>query len=486
MTPTIEILRADQTAMMQVRAALVRKSFIDYCRIIFPDFYREERRFLTDMCNQIQAFIEDDNKHFLVVNAPPRHGKSLTAQNLTAWLFGRNPASRVMTASYNERLASIFSRNVRNTIQTQKVGKRIVFSDIFPRTKVKFGEAAAQMWTIDGQAQTSYLATSPHGTATGFGCDYLVCDDLIRNADEAYNERLLDDIWSWFVNTMLSRLEGRRKCIIIMTRWSTRDIAGRIMEAYPDQTEVITYQAKNSKTGKMLCPEILDSDSYELIKREMNVDIVEANYNQKPIDIAGRLYSEFKTYDKSPVGNVVNFTDTADTGTDFLCSISGISHENEFYITDLVFTDESMEITEPAVASLLHDGHTYESFIESNNGGRGFARNVENILRNKYNSNLTVIHSKPQTKNKESRILSSSAWVQNHIYMPMNWKNRYPEFYKQVMSYQRKGRNAHDDAVDVLASIYEYMTDEVKPEVIDKSSLLNGQRRPLRGSSYWS
>ena len=446
----------DEMIKLGAKLELARRHLYDFCKMMYPSFYKDERKYLKEFCEAVENFIRNEDKRFLIINAPPRHGKSLTAQCLTEWLFGLNPSNRVMTASYNETLAMTFSKNVRNTIQTEKVGERVVFSDMFPKTKVKYGDASAKMWTIEEQAQTSYLATSPNATATGFGCDYLICDDLIKSAEEAYNETALDNTYQWFVNTMLSRLEGQKKCIIIMTRWSSRDLAGRIMDAFPDECEIIKYQVQD-KDGKMLCEDILSEKDMNLIKREMNVDIFEANYNQTPIDVKGRLYQEFKEWEKLPSGKIINFTDTADTGSDFLCSINGVVSEKEFYISDLVFTDESMEITEPKVAELLFSGAVNVSRIESNNGGRGFARNVQRLMNERYGSNRTQIESVPQTHNKESRILASSAWVQNHVYMPPNWRTRFPEFYKQVMSYQRKGKNAHDDALDVLASIYEFV-----------------------------
>ena len=446
----------DEMIKLGAKMELARRHLYDFCQVLFPTFYKDERSYLKEFCESVENFINDKDKRFLIINMPPRHGKSLTDQCLTAWLLGRDPTCRVMTASYNEDVASVFSKNVRNTIQTEKIGERVVFFDMFPKTKVKYGDASAKKWTIDGQSQISYLATSPNGTATGFGCDYLICDDLIKSAEEAYNETALDNTYQWFVNTMLSRLEGQKKCIIVMTRWSSRDLAGRIMEAFPDECEIIKYHVQNDK-GEMLCEDILNEKDMNLIKREMNVDIFEANYNQTPIDVKGRLYQEFKEWEKLPSGKIINFTDTADTGSDFLCSINGVVFKKEFYISDLVFSDEAMEVTEPKVAELLFSGAVNVSRIESNNGGRGFARNVQRLMNERYGSNRTQIESVPQTHNKESRILASSAWVQNHIYMPPNWRTRFPEFYKQVMSYQRKGKNAHDDALDVLASIYEFV-----------------------------
>ena len=136
------------------------------------------------------------------------------------------------------------------------------------------------------------------------------------------------------------------------------------------------------------------------------------------------------------------YTDTADTGTDFLVSIVYGVYNHEVYILDLICTDEPMEVTEPATAKLFTRNGVHKAIIESNNGGRGFARNVTRLLQDDGNYK-TQVKDEPQTHNKESRILASSAWVQNHVYMPLNWKTKYPEFYRQVMNYQRKGKNAH-------------------------------------------
>lgn len=442
-------------------------NFYYFCQQMMPGFYKDNRVYLKEFCESLQNFVDKSEKHFCVITLPPRHGKSLTAMLFSDWLLGRNPQTKVMTASYNETLSSTFAQTVRNIIQTEKVNDRTVFSDIFPGVKVKYGEASAQMWALEGSTMKNYLATSPKATATGFGAHFLIVDDLIRSAEDAYNENVLDGHWSWFNNTFLSRTENPWKVIIIMTRWAQGDLAGRVLDAFEGDVEHISYKAVQDD-GSMLCDGVLSHDDFMAKTREMNLDIVEANYNQKPIDIGGRLYQDFMTYDVRPDGKVFNYTDTADTGSDFLCSIDYIEHNEEAYITNIVFTDEPMETTEQQVAELLYNDGVNEARIESNNGGRGFARNVQSILMQKFNTNRIVITPVAQTKNKESRILASSAWVQKHVFMPENWDKRWPEFYRQVMSYQRKGRNAHDDSVDVLAAIYETITTVAKPTVIDK------------------
>jgi predicted phage terminase large subunit-like protein len=113
------------------------------------------------------------------------------------------------------------------------------------------------------------------------------------------------------------------------------------------------------------------------------------------------------------------------------------------------------------VADLLVDDEVDEAVFESNKGGRGFGRNVERLLKER-SSRRCVIRDQPQTANNEARILASSAWVAKHVFMPPNWKHKYPEFYRQLANHQRKGRNAHDDAPDVLAAIYERVANPKK------------------------
>ncbi|WP_153958179.1 phage terminase large subunit, partial [Streptococcus suis] len=86
--------------------------------------------------------------------------------------------------------------------------------------------------------------------------------------------------------------------------------------------------------------------------------------------------------------------------------------------------------------------------IESNNGGRGFARNVERLTQDSYQNRYTVFNWFHQSQNKQARILTNTTWAIEHIYFPENWRHRWSELYQNLMSYQREGKNAHDDAAD--------------------------------------
>ena len=122
---------------------------------------------------------------------------------------------------------------------------------------------------------------------------------------------------------------------------------------------------------------------------------------------------------------------------------------------DVLYTKDPMEVTEPAVARMLLAGSVNVADIESNNGGRGFARSVERILREVLGSNHTVVRWFSQNKNKQARIYSNSAWVMQHFYLPEDWRNRWPEYYDAMIKYQREGKNKHDDGPDATTGVAE-------------------------------
>lgn len=442
-----------------LQCELARREFWEYCKLLHKDFYREDREFLKELCYKLQDFYYNDDE-FMIVNEPPRHGKSFTATNFVEWVLGQNPLERIMSASYSHDLSKNFSKKVRGTISTEKIGDNIVYSDIFSETKLKFGSSEAMKWQTDKSNQINYLATSPSGSATGFGCTLMVIDDLVKNAYEANNESILEAQYEWFVNTMLSRREGKKKVLIIMTRWSSKDLAGKILEYVKENN--ISYSHINFKAeqedGTMLCPSIFDKKASERAKQLMGEDIYEANYNQTPIDMKGCLYSNLQTYSELPtVLEICNYTDTADEGTDYLCSINyAICSDDKAYILDVIYTQDAMEITEPLVAGMLTKDDVNYAVIESNNGGKGFARNVERICREN-NNNHTMFRRFTQTKNKVSRILTGATGVMQNVVFPEDWKSMYPKFYKDVTQFQRLGKNKVDDCVDVLTGIYEQL-----------------------------
>lgn len=448
------------------KIALARRDFFEYCHLTAKDFYKYDREYLIELADELQNFLTSDDD-VLVINEPPRHGKSRTGGKFVEWTLGNNPTKKIMTGSYNETLSTVFSKSVRNAIQEQKADESIaVFADVFPGVEIKHGDGAMNLWSLEGQ-YNNYLATSPTGTATGFGADIIIIDDLIKNAEEANNAMVLEKHWDWFSNTMLSRLETGGKIIIIMTRWHSNDLAGKAIKELPQmgfKLKHISMKAYDKETDSMLCEEVLSREEYFRRSKTMGADIASANYQQEPIDIKGRLYQELKTYD-SPreYVKIWNYTDTADRGKDYLASIVfGETKEGQADVIDVLYTKDDMSVTESALASMLIRNNVNEAMIEGNNGGVGFKRAVERICKEKRNHRSTVFKDFHQSANKESRILSNSSWIEENVFFPSNWRTRWPEFHEAITTYQKEGKNKHDDAPDALTGVSELINKKIK------------------------
>ena len=449
---------------------LSKRFFFDYCNLMMPKFYKRDRKYLLEVCNEFQSFLNDDEHDVLVLNMPPRHGKSLTLSKFVEWVLGNDHTKKIMTGSYNETLSTVFAKNVRDTIQENKADiTRVVYSDVFD-AKIKYGDAKMNLWSLE-DGYNNYLATSPTGTATGFGADIIIIDDVIKNAEEANNAMVLDKHWDWFVNTMLSRLESGGKIIINMTRWHSEDLAGRALRELPKtgyRVKHINFRAHDEKTDTMLCEEVLSLMDYKRKVLTMGSDIASANYQQKPIDIKGRLYGEFKTYNtRSEYRKIWHYCDTADTGKDYLCSIVwGETSEGFMDVLDVIYTQKPMEYTETAVADQLVNNKVNSSRIERNNGGRSFARSVRDKIQGKVSCSVDDFY---QGTNKESRIYSNSHWIEQYVRFPHDWRTRFPEYYQAMTTYQKTGKNKHDDAPDATTGIAETMATGTKLESFDIS-----------------
>ncbi|GAB0167464.1 phage terminase large subunit [Lysinibacillus sp. CTST325] len=456
-------------ALIEERKYLSQQSFWEYCKTRAPDFYIDGRIHLETICETLQALYEgrllnEEGIPYenMIMNIPPRHGKSRTLIHFCEWVLGDRQQNRIITASYNEDLATVFSRYTRDGISEEKVyPHEIVYSDIFPNVKVKKGDSSYRQWALEGQ-HFNYKGAGLGGSITGKGGNILIVDDPIKNAAEAQNENALDKQWQWFTDTFLSRQEQTDRSIKIvnMTRWSKKDICGRILDGKRANEWYVLMMPAMDDEGNMLCPELLNRKNFDALADFMDEAILNANYYQQPLDLKGRLYKAFKTYDGDlpTFKSIQNYTDTADTGDDYLCSVVyGVTFDNEAYVLDVLYTKDPMEETEPATAKMLYDNKVNHAYIESNGGGRGFARSVEKELMEKHNSNYTYIEPFHQSNNKIARILSNSTWVMNHIYFPINWKDKWPDYYKAMTEYQREGKNAHDDAPDATTGVAEFV-----------------------------
>lgn len=479
------------------RVRLARHSFWEFCKLESPDFYHERNWHLKLMCWVLQALYEKRltrDEYFkaaneiaplwyvasvdwdrmkgdyvytkLMINIPPRTGKSRTLVNFCKWALGKSNKNKIITGSYNDEMAQDFSRYTRDGIQQEKTyPHQVAYGDVFPETNIKKGDASYGKWALEG-AFFSYKGAGVGGSVTGKGCNISIVDDPVKDAEEAFNDNRLEVIWRWYSGTFKSRREKGSIEIVNMTRWAEKDICGRILKgSRGHEWFMLRMEAMDTVSKEMLCPELFDREMYDEYKDTIDESIFDANYHQRPVDKKGRLYKDFTTYEDIPRdedGNplfekIISYTDTADTGGDHLTSLVAGVYQGLAYVLDVLHTREPMEVTEPATAEMLFNHSVGTAKIESNSGGRGFARNVERELWQKYKTKGISVKWFHQSKNKKARILTNATRVMKCVVFPKDWGTRWPDYYRAMNDYKAEGTNAHDDAPDATTGLAEML-----------------------------
>lgn len=445
-----------------------------YTMVLFEANYKRQfivSRHHTMICDALNDVVRGKCRK-LIINISPRYGKTeLAVKSFISYGLALNPASRFIHLSYSDDLAHDNSEAIRSLVMGD------AYRTLFPYVTISQSSKSKKKWmTIDGGG---VYATSTGGQITGFGAGAtdeldeeigniatqrfagaIIIDDPIKPED-ALSDARREKINDRFETTIRNRVNSRNTpIVIIMQRTHKHDLTGYLLEKEPGEWRVLSLPAIiTDEDGEHALWEFKHTlpELYKL--REINRFVFETQYMQNPMPMEGLLYVDdrWKEYDTLPVTNTAirrNCTDTADKGSDWLCSICYVETELGNFITDVTFTQAPMEETESEVARMLHANLTQQADIEGNNGGRGFARNVESKLRILGNTTCRVSDF-AQTANKETRILTSSAAVQNMTYFPRGWKQRWPQFYGQLSGYMRSGRNAHDDAADCLTMTVE-------------------------------
>lgn len=410
----------------------------------------------------------------------PTHNSEGSTRRLPAFILGLDPDRRIAMVSYSSPKARKFNREVQRIIDTQE------YHEIFPDTCLNGSNitTVAGGWLRNADEceivdhRGGFKTVGVGGPLTGDPVDTLIMDDIYKDAKSAWSPTVRDSIDDWYDTVAETRLHNDSQQLIVFTRWHPDDLAGRLLrdqgvysDENPDGWVVVIYQAikiggpteyDNRQDGEPLWPERHNLHKLQLIK-ERNPHVFESLYQQDPKPLQGLMYEQgFKEYEILPATRRKvrkNYTDTADEGKDYLCSICYIETEIGNFVTDVLYTQKAMEYTEPKMAEMLTKHATQLAVIESNNGGRGFARAVEKLLRLMGN-NKTRIKWFHQSLNKNVRIFSHSAEVQNLTFFPRGWDKMWPDFYRAITSYMKVGKNDFDDAPDCITGCCEWRDKE--------------------------
>lgn len=261
--------------------SLARRYLLDFSIAMSRSF--EVPNHLKLLAAKLEA-IEKGKINRLMVFMPPRHGKSvLCSQMFPAWYIGRHPERQIITATYGHSLASKFGRDVRNLIQEP------IYQGIFPNTLLAEDSKAKDRFNTNHNGV--YLATGTGGAATGYGADLLLIDDPVKDRQDALSETISENTWNWYNAVAHTRLMPGGAIILIMTRWSDNDLAGRILAHEADQWEIISFPA--IQENKALCPEWYSLEDLLAIKKSIGPIEFSCLYQQQPIN---QENAEFKKY----------------------------------------------------------------------------------------------------------------------------------------------------------------------------------------------
>lgn len=466
---------------------LVRESRADLLRFTLatmPTFNPAD--FHKRYYDKLTEFAHGDIRK-LMVFMPPQHGKSEgSTRRLPAFIVGERPDTKVAIVSYNAPKARKFNREIQRIIDTPE------YHEIFPDTCLNASNVTtvagawlrnADEFEIVGR-RGSVKTVGVGGALTGEPVDVLIMDDIYKDAKTAWSPTVRESVSDWYDTVAETRLHNHSQQLIVFTRWHEDDLAGTLLRQqglYDPITNkngwvVVTYRAIKEGAPTEYDPrnegEALWEERHSLEKlqsiRTRNPHVFDSLYQQDPKPSEGLMYdSGFTEYAIKPATQYCirkAYVDTADTGADYLCAIIYDETELGNYLVDVMYTQRPMEYTEPALARLLTRHTVQECIIESNNGGRGFARAVEKQCRLMENSK-TKFRWFHQGDNKDIRIYSNSAAVQNLTFMPQGWTKLFPEFATAINGYLKIGKNPHDDAPDALTGTVEKRKKRAKQDV---------------------
>lgn len=465
--PTAVNEKIPDSVRERAKVILCRGYFWEFCLHMDHDFFKKREAILKPIAEAFQGVSNGKIKH-LGVCLPPRTGKSYTTSLWCAWELGNKPYGCIMRNSCSDTLAQDFSYDIRGWISASDK-----YKEIFPDMTLSQDKHRIDNWAVTLSDKNSYFCSGVGGTIIGKGCNLAaIIDDSIKNVDEALSEPVLEKKWKWYTSVHKSRTESGCPEIFINTRWSRRDIYGRLDDIgffNKEQNGKKIVIPALDENGKSFCEDVKTTKELLEIKAMTDEMIWQAEWQQNPIEAEGLLYpvEQLKRFSidelmanretreiKMPDG-IRGRVDTADEGTDYFCSVVDFIYGDKNYIVDVIFTQEGTEITEPELAQQLIDYHVGQTTIESNFGGKSFARGVKRLLDDR--GNRCLVRTKATTRNKETRILMMAAYIKEYFYFRNDYESGsdYDKFMQSLTSYLKAGNNVHDDAPDTLTGLAE-------------------------------
>lgn len=437
----------------------------------------ESERFYQPKMKQLNKYgliqamqdLEDGKYNRLCISMPPGTQKTTLEKFFCSWIIGKHPKDYSLFFSHSNEITGKFYKGVLDITTDDKEYK---WNVIFPNLPLQSTNAQAQEANFGKYKAFSSIQCSSIGAKNAGKVRtnrYLYCDDLIGSIEEALNPIILEKIWRIYgVDLKQRKLNEQVKEIIIMTRWSTKDIIGHIIELYGNdpKLKIISIPDIDPKTGKSNFDYEYNGMSVEFFNDQaLTMDDISYRclYKQDPIEREGLLYPEnkimrYKELPKTRIKRITGQCDTKSSGTDFYvfpCLVEFEGYEGTYYCTDTICNNSAdYEKQYENSANLIVDNEIQDCDFEANQGGDRVANEVRKRVEEK--GWLCNISDTATETNKEARIFQCSSWVLQHIvfkdrslYEP---KSDYAEMMGWLLKYSVSGKNLHDDVPDVFSN----------------------------------
>jgi predicted phage terminase large subunit-like protein len=290
----------------KVKEEKVHKDFLTFVKSMWPDFIQgSHHKKIADQFNRLA----EGKINRLIINMPPRHTKSEFASFLLpAWMIGRNPKLKIIQTTHTTELAVRFGRKAKHLIDSQDYKK-------YFKTTLREDSQAAGRWETDQGGE--YFAAGVGSAITGRGADLLIIDDP-HSEQDAMNPEALERAYEWYTSGPRQRLQPGGKIVVVMTRWSLKDLTGSLIGAQKgiksDQWEVIEFPAI-LPDEQPVWPEYWKLSELESVKASLSIQKWNAQWMQNPTSEEGSIIKRdwWRKWDKDYIPELYHVIQSYDT-----------------------------------------------------------------------------------------------------------------------------------------------------------------------------
>ena len=417
----------------------------------------------------MDTLLNDTAPNRLCITQPPRTAKSSTITlSFPFWLILMNPELNILIVNYNETLAKRFGTRLRQLFIDNK--DLLASRDIY-LSKAEHAKASFRFENSKGELLGSINLVGVGGTITGTDVDIAICDDLIKGFKDT-TQRLLDDLYEWFKEIIIPRLEPHSKLFVLGTRWHTQDIIGRLKEDNPEKYRFIELKALNEDRS-CIWPNKYTPEFFEERREEVGDRVFEAQYQGQPLDETGDYFN----LDNIIFEETFNYNSPLITGRvrswDFAYSAEEPGKNNDYtasckvyrvlddtyYVTDVSMERYGDELLNIVKRTAKHDTPNFKILMETGTKG-GAAKELYNQYKKHFTGYMTE-QSEPIGSKVDRANALKYAILQGKIRFVLNPEQR------ELLLGQLKGfpLAKHDDLIDALSYSILYFDEHKASEI---------------------